>query len=200
MKKIIATFISLLLLTSLFSCGARTYELAWDGFCYSESGSPIELDIFEKTAIIDILNNGEWYSDIAKCSTDVKFYTKKQSLGYSMDDGIFNDFTLGRSLKLSNQEKITVNGYLRSESGDDRYECFYGKILEAYGTGYLIKITDGSIGSDKIYVHAGDEFPALAAGDYVKVVFDGAVAESYPPQIFSVRKISKTDRLGFPVD
>ncbi len=115
--KLIFRIVSAVLLTvaiCFFSgCAKREYELPWDHFCYSANdGSVIELDSEEKNYIIDLLNNGEWYGEIAKCTQDVIFATKQQSIGYCINEGIFNDFTQNKSLRLSNEDKKSVNGYL----------------------------------------------------------------------------------------
>ena len=91
----------------------KKYVLPWDRFCYSAvDGSVIELEPAQKKFIIDLLNNGDWYDDLAKCPSDVKFYTQNQEIGYCAEEGIFNDFTSGNSLKISEENKVIVNEYL----------------------------------------------------------------------------------------
>ena len=113
MKKLIALLCSIVVVMAMAGCTSKTYELPHDQFCYSESnGNVIELDLKAKEHIIDLLNNGNWYGDIAKCPSDYKFYTKSQSIGYNTEEGVFNDFTLKRSLKISEDERVLINGYL----------------------------------------------------------------------------------------
>lgn len=113
MKKALAIVLTLLLILGLSSCVKREYELPWDHFCYSASdGSVIELSAEEKNRIIDLLNKGEWYGEIAKCTTDIKFATQRQSIGYCISEGIFNDFTQGKSLRLSDEDRNAINRYL----------------------------------------------------------------------------------------
>lgn len=91
----------------------KKYVLPWDRFCYSAvDGSVIELEPAQKKFIIDLLNNGDWYDDLAKCPSDVKFYTQNQEIGYCAEEGIFNDFTSGKSLKISKENRVIVNEYL----------------------------------------------------------------------------------------
>ena len=91
----------------------KNYVLPWDRFCYSAvNGSVIELEPAQKKFIIDLLNNGDWYDDLAKCPPDVKFYTQNQEIGYCAEEGIFNDFTSGKSLKISKENRVIVNEYL----------------------------------------------------------------------------------------
>ena len=114
MKRLLAMVLAFLCIISLYGCKKQEYELPWDHFCYyaTEAGGVIELKIEEKRYIIDLLNNGEWYGELAKCTSDVKFATQKQIVGYCVEDGVFKDFTQGKSLKLSKEQKDTVNKFL----------------------------------------------------------------------------------------
>ena len=113
MKKKLSLIVAVLILLSLIGCSKKIYQLPWDHFCYSADGiSVVELDAEAKDYIIDLLNEGEWYDDLAKCSTDYKFSAQEQSLGYNCEEGIFNDFTLEKSLKLSEEVRLIVNEFL----------------------------------------------------------------------------------------
>ena len=113
MKKSLVIVLILVLVLGLSGCARKEYELPWDHFCYSaKDGSVIELSPKEKDYIIDLLNNGNWYREIAKCASDVKFATQRQSIGYCITEGIFNDFTQGKSLRLSDEDRNIINGYL----------------------------------------------------------------------------------------
>lgn len=113
MKKIFVFTLILLVILGLTGCTLKIYKLPWDHFCYLASdGSPIELELEEKNYIIDLLNKGKWYGGLAKCPADIKFATQSQSLGYCSEEGIFNDFTLQRSLVVTEKQRITINGYL----------------------------------------------------------------------------------------
>jgi hypothetical protein len=103
----------------LSSCEIQVYKLPHDSFCYSDTDTVVELEIEEKEYIINLLNEGKWHPDVAKCTTDYNFYTQKQSLGYNAEEGIFNDFTLSRSLKLSEEDRIAVNLYLGYKDADE---------------------------------------------------------------------------------
>ncbi len=115
MKKLIALLFSLIFIMPLVGCVGETYELSHDQFCYSESnGSVVDLELREKEYVIELLNNGDWYGEVAKCPSNYRFYTKSQSIGYNLDEGIFNDFTLKRSLKISDKDRTILNGYLNN--------------------------------------------------------------------------------------
>ena len=72
----------------------------------------IELSQEEQEYIIDLLNDGKWYSGIAKCDSDVNFYPNGFELGYCAESGVFNDFTLKRSLSISDDARDIINEYL----------------------------------------------------------------------------------------
>ena len=123
MKKILGLFLACLIFLGLSGCAMKIYRLPWDHFCYSADGtSPVELDAEAKNYIIDLLNDGDWYGEIAKCSTDYKFAAQAQSLGYNCEDGIFNDFTLNRSLRLSEEERLIVNELLGYNAAETKPE------------------------------------------------------------------------------
>lgn len=88
-----------------------------------------------------------------------------------------------------------------NEGNDILTPYFTGKVLETYGGGCLIEVTDKgntnfSIG-DHVHVHTEIEnCPEYSVGDYLRISFDGQVAESYPPQIYGVTIVSKTDDTG----
>ena len=77
---------------------------------------------------------------------------------------------------------------------------FVGKVTGAYETGCLVEITDaGNYGALAVGtpVHVTttniENCPEYAVGDHIKVVFDGTVAESYPPQVMHVSVIEIID-------
>ena len=113
MKKALVFVLTFVLILGLGSCAKKEYELPWDHFCYSaDDGSVIKLSTEEKSYIIDVLNNGKWYGGLAKCTSDIKFATQRQSIGYCTSEGVFNDFTQNKSLRLSEEDRNIINGYL----------------------------------------------------------------------------------------
>ena len=121
MKKCLAFLFVLLTLIPLCGCAERTYELAWDGFCYVP-GEPyeeaVELGPKDKNDIIDILNNATWYGDLAKCPADFIFVTQKQRIHYNCESGVFNDITGGKSTTLSVEDRAKINSILKSATAD----------------------------------------------------------------------------------
>ena len=79
---------------------------------------------------------------------------------------------------------------------------FIGEVIEICESGCLLKVTDeGNFGKlavgTTIQVTTNIEnSPEYALGDYLKVKFDGTVAESYPPQVIHVLGIKKIDSTG----
>lgn len=116
MKKICTLTLTLLLILGLTGCVLKIYKLPQEGFCYyAHGGDEIELSREAQEYIINLLNNGDWYPGIAKCDSDVNFYPNGFKLGYCMESGVINDFTLKRSLTLSEIERLLLNGYLLVE-------------------------------------------------------------------------------------
>ncbi len=72
---------------------------------------------------------------------------------------------------------------------------FSGRVIETYGKSCLVEVTDTGnqhfkLG-DQLVIHTDVEnCPEYSKGDSLKIVFDGMVAESYPPQILKVFEIT----------
>lgn len=120
MKKVILLLTLLIFLLPLSGCIKPTYELAWDGFCYTaeEHEQPVELDPKDKNYIIDILNDAAWINDLAKCPPDFVFVTQKQRVNYNCECGVFNDVTTGRSTTVSEEQRIAINAMLKNSTVD----------------------------------------------------------------------------------
>lgn len=92
-----------------------------------------------------------------------------------------------------------------NEGNDILNPYFTGKVVEVYNGGCLLEVTDKgncnfSIG-DKVEVHTDIEnCPEYSVDDYLRISFDGKVAESYPPQIHGVTIVSKTDNTGNSIE
>ncbi len=113
MKKIFVLTLILLAILGLTGCALKIYKLPQDGFCYyAHSGDEIELSQEVQEYIINLLNEGKWYPDIAKCDSDVNFYPNGFKLGYCAESGVFNDFTLKRSLSIFDDARDIINEYL----------------------------------------------------------------------------------------
>lgn len=100
---------------------------------------------------------------------------------------------------LSRAEQEPENSAVADDGQTQTY--FIGQVLEIYENSCLVAVTD----SGSSYITVGTEVfvptdiegsPELTAGDHIKVVFDGMVAETYPLQIFTVFSVDKTDSGG----
>ena len=82
---------------------------------------------------------------------------------------------------------------------------FTGKVLGKFDSGCLLEVTNSegetfAVG-EQVVVHINiEDCPEYAAGDHLTVSFDGTVAVSYPPQIYSVHSIKQTDALGNSIE
>lgn len=92
-----------------------------------------------------------------------------------------------------------------NEGNDILNPYFTGKVVEIYDSGCLLEVTDKgnwnfSIG-DKVQVNTKIEnCPKYSVDDYLRISFDGIVAESYPPQIHGVTIVSKTNNTGNSIE
>lgn len=113
MKKILVLTLTALVILGLTGCVLKVYKLPQEGFCYTAyEREEIELSKEEQEYIINLLNDGKWYPNIAKCDSDVNFYPNGFKLGYCAESGVFNDFTLKRSLSISDDARDIINEYL----------------------------------------------------------------------------------------
>ena len=194
MKRVFALILSAVLLFSLSGC-VKIYRQAWDGFCYTSYDEPVELDKEAVNYILDIMNSGKWQSGNIKCPSDYYFSLQLGRVGYVSDEGYFNDFTLQRSMKLTDEQREKVNEFLFNYN---RVKIV-GRVTEKYDGGCLIEITSDTeenvmAEGTPVMVHIGDaECPEYEVGDVLIIIFNGMVAESYPPQIFSVYEVYKSE-------
>ena len=86
----------------------------------------------------------------------------------------------------------------KEEGKDILNPYFTGKVVEVYEKSCLVEVTDIGNGNffvgEKVVVHTDNEnCPEYDLGDSLTISFDGKVALSYPPQIFNVSIVHKTD-------
>lgn len=79
---------------------------------------------------------------------------------------------------------------------------FVGKVIEIYDSACLVEVTDDgnygklAVGTTVEVTTNIENCPEYGIGDYLRVKFDGTVAESYPPQIKHVLGVDKIDSTG----
>jgi len=88
---------------------------------------------------------------------------------------------------------VEGGNYPDSELGE-RVRWFVAEVIDNLGGQLLVKAHEDSWESyDQIYVtttlHSGETLTGFAAGDVIRITYDGTMAESYPPQIFTVYDI-----------
>ncbi len=84
---------------------------------------------------------------------------------------------------------------------DAEQAYFVGKVIEKYEASCLLEVTNNGnqyfASGDAVVVNTNVEgCPDYSVGDFLRVGFDGTVAESYPLQIPKVFSIDKTDEMG----
>ena len=82
------------------------------------------------------------------------------------------------------------------EGSDILNPYFTGKVIEIYEKGCLLEVNDIGNGNfavgDKVQVNTDIlSCPEYTVGDFLRISFDGKVAQSYPPQITKVFMVSK---------
>ena len=78
---------------------------------------------------------------------------------------------------------------------------FCGQVVEKYEASCLMEVTDTGEqyfrNGDRVVVSTKvDGCPQYEVGDYLRIVYDGMVAESYPPQVFHVFSVQKINANG----
>ena len=84
---------------------------------------------------------------------------------------------------------------------EKEHPYFVGKVIEVHEGSCLLEVTNNGnqqlASGDVVVVNTKiDNCPTYAVGDFLRIEFDGTMAESYPPQIFKVYAIDKTDGMG----
>ena len=111
MKKLFIAILTILSFIFGVGCAQKTYELPWDQFC-SKGMEVIELELEDKKYIIKLLNESKWENDLAKCDCDFAFHPQRQRVEYHSECGTFNDVTSGKSTKVTEEQRLKINGFL----------------------------------------------------------------------------------------
>ena len=91
-------------------------------------------------------------------------------------------------------EKKNTDTY---ETNEGEY-CFVAKVLERNESSLCLEITEPKnsniLEGTQAIISIKSEYPDCKKGDYVTVVFDGVVQESYPLQIPNVYSVTLADK------
>ena len=210
MKRYFSVLLILVMVFSLIGCGGTKYEAPIQIKLLGGNESLTVVDDFESARLLEILNNGDWKEGLCDCIDEIFFTVSGHKIGYSTSCKTFNNKTNGKSLVLNDAQAEEVKEIIKnllpkceegyeSELKDYCDEIYMPTVLE----GEVLSISNGSITlkseqHDKIVVSTnfleGFEYKSdisnVKVGDRVRVLYDGKVAESYPPQILTVYSIN----------
>jgi hypothetical protein len=112
MKKLLALCLTLIVLLAslLTSCSFNTYKPI---SIKHQSSDYAAYDNEEHRAfLMDLLNNSKWYYDIAKCECDYTVKMKNdREIFYHSECGTFVDYDFNKSLTVSEEDRVKLNGY-----------------------------------------------------------------------------------------
>ena len=213
MKRYFAVLLILVMAFSLIGCGGTKYEAPIQIKLLGDNESVTVVDDFESERLLEILNNGDWKDGLCDCIDEVYFTVSGHKIGYSTGCKTFNNKTNGKSLVLNDAQAEEVKEIIKnvlpkceegyeSELKDYCDETYIPTVLE----GEVLSILNGSITlkseqHNKIVVSTNflegfgykSDISNIKVGDRVRVLYDGKVAESYPPQILSVYQIHEIE-------
>ena len=92
------------------------------------------------------------------------------------------------------------SGFFEQTQNNAKPAYFIGRVVEKYERGCMVEVTDEGnyghlpVGSPVQVTTNIENCPEYKVGDHIKILFDGTVAESYPPQILRVIGIEKADQ------
>jgi len=191
MKRFFAILLTLSVLWACVGCGMVRYT---EPISVKFEGNVV--DDFESERLLEILNGGEWEDGLCDCVNEFYLTLNVHKIGYSTGCNTFNNVTNGSSLVLDDQTAAEVEEILCSLFP----KAHMPYILE----GEVLTVSNGSITvKTELYDGLGivvstnfvdgygykSDMANIEVGDSVCVLYDGKVAESYPPQILTVYQI-----------
>lgn len=210
MKKIFAVLLVLVMPLSLVCCGNPKYEAPIQIKLLGGNEVVTMVEDFDSERLLEILNEGNWQDGLCDCIDEISFTVSGHKIGYSTSCKTFNNKTNGKSLVLNETEaeevKEIIKGVLpefEEENNSELKDYFYDTYLPFVLEGEVLSVSNSSITikceqHDKIVVSTNfvdgfgykSDISNIAVGDRVRVLYDGKVAESYPPQILTVYSIN----------
>ena len=174
-----------------------------------EGDTATMVEDFTSESLLEILNNGNWEDGLCDCVNQFYLTVNGHKIGYSTGCKTFNNTTNRKSLKLDDVTAQEVEEILYAldisfGGGDFVYDSGIGVPFMLEGEVWSISSTSIILKNeeyDKIVVTTRfvegfgykSDVENIKIGDRVRVLYDGRIAESYPPQILSVYSINIAD-------
>lgn len=208
MKKYFAIALAFIIVFVCVGCGNSKYTAPISVKMLGEGNTVTMTEDFASDRLLEILNDGNWEDGLCDCVNSFYLTVNGHKIGYSTGCMTFNNTTNGKSLKLDNATAMEVEEIFYSLN----FNFEDDKILEfVYDSeadipyrleGEVLSVSKNSITVkndqyDKIVVSTNfvkgfgykSDISNVNVGDLVSVIYDGKVAESYPPQILTVYQI-----------
>ena len=206
MKKYFVLVMLLAMIFACVGCGNQKYEAPISVKLLGDGNTVTIIDDFTSERLLEILNEGKWEDGLCDCFNQLYLTVNGYKIGYSTSCKTFNNTTNRKSLELDDVTAQEVEEILCSleisfegedfvhDSGIGVPFMLEGEVLSISSTSITLKTET----HDKIVVSTrfADGFGYksdvgnINVGDRVHVLYDGKVAESYPPQILTVYSIN----------
>ncbi len=217
MKRYFALALAFVMIFVFVGCGSTKYTAPIQIQLFGYDGTGTVVDDFDSERLLEILNEGEWRDGLCDCINEFTLTVNDNKIGYNVSCGTFNNTTNGTSLvlddatadelweifksvlsKFENQEQSQLVDCIFDHEADIPY-MLEGEVMSVSSGSITVKteLYDGlgivvSTNFLEGYGYKSD-ISNIAVGDRVRVLYDGKVAESYPPQILSVYSINKVE-------
>ena len=125
MKKLLALCLIFIGLSMplLASCSFSNYKPI--SIKYQNSDYAAYTDGEPKSFLLDLLNNSKWHNGVAKCDCDYTVMMKNmREIFYHSECGTFIDYDLDKSLTVSEEDRLALNGYFTVIMCESNVHCF----------------------------------------------------------------------------
>ena len=211
MKKYFAIMLAFVMIFACVGCGSSKYTAPIQIKLLGDEATVTVVDDFDSARLLEILNKGKWENGLCDCANQFYLTVSDHKIGYSTSCKTFNNTKNGKSLVLDDATAEEVKEILYSMpfnfDGEETSEFVHdsGSGVPSMLEGEVLSISNGSITVkneqyDGLGVVVSTSFvegygyksdvDKIKVGDFVHVLYDGKVAESYPPQILTVYSIN----------
>ena len=203
MKRYIALIAVIIVAVSCIGCGKMEYTAPISVKITGDGDIATAVEDFVSERLLEILNTGNWEEGLCDCVNQFYLTVNGHKIGYSTGCMTFNNTTNRKSLKLDNATAGEVEEILCSLKPDFMGDEFIHELegeVTSVSTGSITVKTElydglGIVVSTRFVEGFGhkSDVENIKTGDRVRVLYDGRIAESYPPQILSVYSINIAD-------